>query len=79
MKLIDNKKQLMKLWSVQAAVMSAVFAILDFVSQLTDVLPFVKDYVPDNTFRLMSLVCAVSVPILRAIKQTRLHDDDPAQ
>jgi hypothetical protein len=75
MELIDDKSKLMKFWSVRASIFAALFALLDLLSQMTDVLPFVKGIVPDRTFMVMSLVCALAAPVLRAIKQASLHDE----
>lgn len=76
MKLIDNKKKVMKFWSVKANLLSALFAILELLSQMTEALPFMRDIVPAKTFALLSLACALAAPFLRVIKQKSLHDAD---
>jgi hypothetical protein len=75
MQLIDEKEKLLKFWSVRASLLSALFGILELMSQMTDALPFMKGLVPDRTFALLSLACAVAAPILRVIKQMKLHDE----
>lgn len=74
MKLIDNKKKVMKFWSVKATLLSAFFALLELLSGVSGAMPFLEDFFPRRIFAVLSLICALAAPFLRIIKQKSLYD-----
>lgn len=62
----EAKSVILKSWASRLAIISAVLAGL---GELQPQLQFLSGIVPDNTFKVLSIVCALAVPLARVIKQ----------
>lgn len=69
--LIDNWGEcLKKSLAVLAAYLGAVFGALDLgYDQLMNILPILKDYIPDWQYAWVTFLVTVVIPLLRVVKQ----------
>jgi hypothetical protein len=61
---------LLKSWASRFGALATVFGAL---AQFQDQLPMVQSFLPPRTFALVSLACAIAVPLARIVKQEELR------
>lgn len=67
----EARKVFLTSWSSRLGIAAAV---LQGLAEFQDQLPGIHDYVPHNVFSLLAILCAVSVPLARIVKQQELVD-----
>lgn len=81
LKLIEDRKNWRKYWSVQLAVLGGVLLTLaeaapGYLHQAWSVLPMeFQQAVPDSIIKYVGIACVFLSPIARAIKQEKLNHD----
>ncbi|MDR5757039.1 hypothetical protein [Caballeronia sp. LZ035] len=62
------------LFKSSASLLGMAAAAFGALAQFQDQLPMIQAYVPPRTFALVSLACAIAVPLARIIKQEQLRE-----
>ena len=57
-----------------ASLLGMAAAAFGALAQFQDQLPMIQSFVPPRTFALLSLACAVAVPLARIVKQQQLRE-----
>ena len=65
-RLVPEARQAHKLWSVRLSILAAVLGGMDAALRHWD------GIIPDAPYALLATLCAIGVPIVRVIRQTRL-------
>jgi hypothetical protein len=68
----EARKVLVMSWASRFGILSSLFGLIQVLAEFQVQLPFVQAFIPAKTFMLLSLLCAVAVPIARVIKQKNL-------
>lgn len=68
----EAKKVLVMSWASRLGFLSALFGVIQVLADFQVQLPFVQAFIPAKTFALLSLICAIAVPLARVIKQKKL-------
>jgi len=72
LELVDQARKI--LFTSWAARLGVIAAVLQALAEFQDQLPLIRDYVPHNLFSLLAILCAISVPLARVVKQAALHE-----
>lgn len=74
MQLIDNwQAVLTKSWSSRFGLAAGLFTVLNALTELGLVLPYLDGVLPKKTLLVLSILCAVAGYASRFIKQPTLH------